>query len=243
MATSNLNEDKHHRRPGPQIKVCGLTRADEAAACAKLGVHAIGCVFYPKSPRHVTPGRAKAIVRSLPAGVTPVGVFVNESISAIADTVDRSGIQAVQLHGDESPDLVEKLATEGLLVIKALFVGRAPHIEQASEFFARAFLVECGKGMLPGGNALTWNWEIARPAAERYPLILAGGLTPENVGDAVHAALPDAVDVSSGVESAPGRKDLKKVASFINAVRKARTAPGSEKKQMRRIFQCRKPSI
>ena len=111
-----------------------------------------------------------------------------------------------------------QLIREGLFVIKALFADRAPVIEAASQYSASAYLVECGRGALPGGNAQEWDWSRAGPFAERHPLILAGGLTPENAAQAVRAALPDAVDVSSGVEAVPGRKSIRKVEQFIAAV-------------------------
>jgi indole-3-glycerol phosphate synthase/phosphoribosylanthranilate isomerase len=202
----------------PQVKICGLTRADEARACADLGAAAIGLVFYPKSPRHVTEAQACKIVAALPAGVTAVGVFVDADAEAIRKTVRACGLKAVQLHGAESATLVEDLHREGLAVIKALFAEKSPHMEEAARYRASAFLVECGRGPLPGGNALAWNWPAARPVARTAPLILAGGLTPGNVAAAVGSALPDAVDVSSGVESAPGIKDLGKAAAFFKAV-------------------------
>jgi phosphoribosylanthranilate isomerase len=136
--------------------------------------------------------------------------------------VDRTGLTAIQLHGDEPPDLVDRLLMEELLVIKAVFAGRAPGFADASRYAASAFLVECGKGPLPGGNARAWNWGEAAPIGERHPLILAGGLTPQNASQAVRAASPDAIDVSSGVEAGPGRKDLRKVEQLIAAVSAAR---------------------
>ncbi len=147
-----------------------------------------------------------------------MGVFVNETFSNIMRKVEQCRLKAVQLHGRESPDLVSRLRSENLLVIKALFTENSPCLEDASKYDASAFLLECGKGVLPGGNAMKWNWEKAHGFGEKYPFILAGGLAPDNVLDAVTASLPDAVDVSSGVESVPGRKDILKAESFIKAV-------------------------
>ena len=129
-----------------------------------------------------------------------------------------TGCTVVQLHGCESPESVQRLRREGLFVIKALFADRAPGIAAASRFPASAFLVECGQGPLPGGNARAWQWGRAAALGERHPLILAGGLDPQNAAQSVRAALPDAVDVSSGVEVRPGRKDIRKVEQFIAAV-------------------------
>ena len=201
-----------------QVKVCGLTRVDEAVACAQAGARAAGCVFYAKSPRCVTAATARAIRRALPPEVACVGVFVDEPFEGIMALAAHTGFTAVQLHGSEAPEVVERLRREGLFVIKALFADRAPGIETASQYSASAYLVECGRGALPGGNAQEWDWSRAGPFAEHHPLIMAGGLTPGNAAQAVRAALPDAVDVSSGVEASPGRKDICKVEQFIAAV-------------------------
>ena len=206
------------KRETVQVKVCGLTRADEAVACAQAGVHAVGCVFYAKSPRCVTAAAARAIRRALPPEVSCVGVFVDEPFEGVMATASQAGLTAVQLHGNEPPVVVERLRREGLFVIKALFADRAPGLDAALNYSASAYLVECGRGVLPGGNAHAWEWGRAAALGERHPLILAGGLTPENADQALRAALPDAVDISSGVEAGPGRKDIRKVEQFIAAV-------------------------
>jgi phosphoribosylanthranilate isomerase len=217
------NEPKHaaagrEKQETVQVKICGLTRVDEAVACARAGARAVGCVFYARSPRCVSAATAREIRRALPPEVACVGVFVDEPFETIMATAAHTGFAAVQLHGSEPPGLVERLRREGLFVVKALFADRKPAFEDAPRYPASAFLVECGRGALPGGNAQDWDWGRAGPCAERHPLILAGGLTPENAGQAVRAALPDAVDVSSGVEAGPGRKDIRKVEQFIAAV-------------------------
>jgi phosphoribosylanthranilate isomerase len=147
-----------------------------------------------------------------------VGVFVDEPFEGVMALATHTGFTAVQLHGSEAPEVVERLRREGLFVIKALFADRAPGIETASQYSASAYLVECGQGALPGGNAHAWEWGRAAALGQRHPLILAGGLTPTNAAQAVRAALPDAVDVSSGVEAVPGRKNIRKVEQFIAAV-------------------------
>jgi len=206
------------QRETVQVKVCGLTRVEEAVACAQAGARAVGCVFYAKSPRCVTAATARAIRRALPPEVACVGVFVDEPFEGIMALAAQTGFTAVQLHGSEAPEVVERLRREGLFVIKALFADRAPGLEAASKFAASAFLAECGQGPLPGGNAHAWEWGRATALGQHHPLILAGGLTPENAAQAVRAALPDAVDVSSGVEAGPGRKNIRKVEQFIAAV-------------------------
>lgn len=203
----------------PQIKVCGLTTSREARACVAAGARAIGFVAYPKSPRFIDAQAMRRIADDLPPAVCTVGVFVNETFERIMRTVAAGGLKAVQLHGRESPDLVTALAAEGVLVIKALFANGRPPFEAARHYSAAAtFLVEAAGGPLPGGNAMDWRWAEARRVSTRRPVVLAGGLTPENVREAIEAARPDGVDVSSGVELRPGRKDPAKVAAFCRAV-------------------------
>ncbi len=215
----------------PQIKICGLTDVSQALNCAELGADAIGLVFFAQSPRNVSIEKARAIADALPKHVTTTGVFVNESYEGVVEKAERCGLRAVQLHGNESPDLVLKLMNQGLRVIKVLYMESEPHVRDIGHYDPSAFLVECAKGVLPGGNALAWNFRNIRNVRTEKPLIIAGGLDPENIGDAVLSALPDAVDVSSGVESIPGQKDLAKVASFITRVKNCDMG-----KQARRIF-------
>jgi phosphoribosylanthranilate isomerase len=209
---------------GPQIKICGLTCADEALACARAGADAIGLVFYPFSPRCVSTADARRICAALPPQVRTVGVFVDARLDALMHQVDVCGLDAVQLHGQEPPELVARLKRSGRVVIKALFAARPPDFATAARYRASALLAECGRGRLPGGNAEVWDWSSAAALKTHGPLILAGGLDPANVADALKAGQPDAVDVSSGVESAPGRKDPRRVAAFIRAVRAAPAA-------------------
>lgn len=215
----------------PQIKICGLTKPDEAARCADMGADAIGLVFFKKSPRCVSMQKAQAIVRALPDTATPVGVFVNEPFNAIMDIVSSCGIRTLQLHGNEPPKFVKDLLDQGLYVIKGLYMEGEPSIKKADTYKASAFLVECAAGVLPGGNAQTWNWGDAAAFGQAHPLVLAGGLNAGNVTKAIQAAAPDAVDVSSGVEAAPGKKDLHKVQLFINHVKRSTT-----QRELRRIF-------
>ncbi len=216
-----MNTATKNHRASPQVKICGITRIEDALTTAELGADALGFVFFPKSPRYVSDETVRDIIRRLPEAVATVGVFVNASFSGIMRKVEYCGLTAVQLHGLETPDLVLRLAAEKLIVIKALFSGKPPFITDVSNYNASAYLVECGKGVLPGGNALEWNWSEARGLSRNHPLVLAGGLTPENVGKAVSDAQPDAVDVSSGVELQPGIKDTRKVKVFLEAVKKS----------------------
>lgn len=215
MIAAGNNASQRNR---PQVKICGITQIEHAVACAELGADAIGCIFFPKSPRHLTEEKARDIVSALPDHVKTTGVFVNASFDDIVKKVERCGLNAVQLHGQESPELVSRLAKEGLLVIKALFTGGEPSVTAASKYDAAAFLVECAGGPLPGGNALDWDWASVKHFGEQYPLVLAGGLSADNICEAIEAAMPDVVDVSSGVESSPGQKDIEKIKSFFRAM-------------------------
>jgi len=215
----------------PQIKICGLTSTDEALKCASAGADAIGLVFFKNSPRYIKPEKAKTICASLPENVTTVGVFVNEPFNSIMDIVSTSNLGAVQLHGNEPPKFVRRLTDQGLIVIKCLYMETQPSIAQVSTYQASAYLVECTRGELPGGNAMTWDWEDAAAFGDNHPMVLAGGLSPDNVASALDKSMPDAVDVSSGVERAPGKKNIHKVMQFIKAVRKC-----PSKRELRRIF-------
>ena len=209
----------------PQIKICGLTVADQAEACVAAGANAIGLIFYPKSPRHVSDAQGARISAAVAGKAKMVGVFVNAAEDEIVGRVKACRLTAVQLHGQEPPALVGRLKKSGLTVIKALFASRPPGFNNAGDFQPSAFLVECGQGTLPGGNAHAWKWADATALDTTFPLILAGGLAPDNVNEAIAAARPAAVDVSSGVEQAPGIKDMNKVRRFIREVQNCTTAP------------------
>jgi phosphoribosylanthranilate isomerase len=215
-----------------QIKICGLTGEEQALSCARLGADAIGLVFFSGSPRHVSDDKARAICRELPSGICTVGVFVNESFENIMKRVEFCGLRGVQLHGDESPGLVGRLRGEGLVVLKALFVNGHPSLALVDRYPATAFLLEAAGGPLPGGNARTWDWAAAGRLAGAVPRVLAGGLDADNVVEAIQSADPDAVDVSSGVESSPGTKDIAKVERFIARVK----AVGAMTRPLRRVF-------
>ncbi|MEJ2158178.1 MAG: phosphoribosylanthranilate isomerase [Desulfobacteraceae bacterium] len=220
-------------RSYPQIKICGLTDPEQAVECAKLGADAIGLVFYPKSPRNVSAEQAASITARLPGHVASVGVFVNPEKQFLLETIERCGLSAAQLHGQESPQWVADIGRSTRAgVIKALFAEREPRLSEAGCYDVGAYLVECGKGRLPGGNAMAWNWAIAEEFGRQYPVILAGGLSPENVADAISACLPDAVDASSHLEAGPGRKDLNKVKRFIEQVRQTAPLYQSRKREM-----------
>jgi len=200
----------------PWIKICGLTDPDNAIGCASLGADAIGLVFYKKSPRNVSMQQAARISKALPAHIKTIGVFVNAAYEDIMEKVNQCGLKGVQLHGNEPPALVNRLVKENLLVIKALFAAKKPFLNQVLQYDSASFiLVEYGKGVLPGGNAEAWDYEISCQLKTKTGIVLAGGLGPENIKEAIHTAKPAGVDVSSSVEKSHGVKDLDLVKDFI----------------------------
>lgn len=221
----------------PQIKICGLTDPEQAAQCAELGADAIGLVFYPKSPRNVSVEQAASIAACLPEHVAAVGVFVNPDRESLLHTIESCGLSGAQLHGQESSEWVDGLPVSiRSTVIKALFAERAPKLTEAGHYDVKAYLVECGKGQLPGGNAMVWDWAIADEFAQHYPLILAGGLGPDNVAAAISTCLPDAVDASSSLELEPGCKDMEKVRRFIDQVRQTAPLYNARKREMASVL-------
>ncbi len=201
-----------------QIKICGLTDICEAKEVADLGVDAIGFVFFPKSPRNLTMNQAKNISLALPQKVKKVGVFVNPSFSFLMKRVKECNLDFVQLHGQETQDFIKALNKKNVNVIKTLFVNSTPSLSDVIKYNAHSYLVECGRGKLPGGNAIDWDFKSSRKFGENHPLILAGGLCAKNIEKAIEDSYPDAVDVSSGVEYKPGRKDISKIIKFVKIV-------------------------
>jgi phosphoribosylanthranilate isomerase len=203
-----------------RIKICGITNREDARQAVSAGADALGFVFWAGSPRAVVPKIVAEITRDLPGRVLRVGVFVNATAPAILSTVSACGLDAVQLHGDESPEFCDALAP--FPVWKAFRVGNRDVLQQLAAYRdpTAAWLLDSFVSGQPGGSGATFNWEIAREAQQlAHPIVLSGGLTPENVAGAVRQVQPAAVDVSSGVELAPGRKDAEKVRRFIAAAR------------------------
>lgn len=198
-----------------RVKICGLTRPEDAWAAARLGADAVGFNFWPGSTRYVPPEVARAMVDRLPPFVAPVGVFVNQTEEEIRTAAAASGVRVLQLHGDEGPDLCARMP---LPVVKAIRVESARSLDALGAYQVAAFLLDAPSGGF-GGSGSTFDWSLLEGVAELGPVVLAGGLTPENVAAAVRAVRPYAVDVASGVESAPGAKDVARMARFIAAVR------------------------
>jgi phosphoribosylanthranilate isomerase len=210
------------------VKICGITNVEDALAAIEAGASLLGFNFYAKSPRCVTVEDARRIIEQLPETVLCVGVFVNEDVESVESVASASGVGAVQLHGDETPEFcarlrqLSKLKTDGGFIIKALRVSRDFSVEDAARFGVEAVLLDAYARDAWGGTGRTFDWEVARRARAVVPkLILAGGLTAENVTRAVETVRPYAVDVCSGVENAPGRKSFQLMRSFVEAVRAA----------------------
>ena len=202
-----------------KVKICGLTSVADALAAAEAGADMIGLMFYDGSPRRVTPAQAAAIARALPPFVLRVGVFVNPDEAQVLEAIAACGLNLLQFHGDEDSDFCTQF---GVMSVKAVRVQSAESLQTLANFQTDAFLLDAFSKSGLGGTGEQFNWDLAM-AAQKFgkPIFLAGGLTPENVGDAVKKVRPFAVDVSSGVESAPGIKDAAKVRAFIAAVRAA----------------------
>jgi len=199
-----------------KVKICGITRLDDALHACSCGADALGFVFYARSPRCVSPEQAQPIIAALPPFVTTVGLFVNAVPEEVSACVARCGLDAVQYHGDESPEVC---AAAPVKAIKALRVKDAASLDGHAEYLTSGLLLDAWCESAYGGTGHTFNWGLAGEVARQRPIILAGGLTPENVCEAVGTVRPYAVDVSSGVESAPGVKDPLKVAAFIAAAK------------------------
>jgi len=208
------------------IKVCGLTRTQDAIIAAKAGADLLGVVFSGRSPRAIEPAQAASLVASARRHAPQtqwIGVFVDAPAERIRHVADAVGLAGVQLHGDETSDTVDRLVRSGLFVIKALRIGDRADLARIDEYSPDAFLLDTYVPGLHGGTGRTFDWSIARDAAKTKRIILSGGLTADNVGVAVELARPWGVDASSGLEDAPGRKNVERLRAFIAAARRALT--------------------
>ena len=199
------------------IKICGITNLDDAHAAIAAGADALGFNFYQPSPRYITPESAREIINTLPASVLTVGVFVNEpSPDAVRAIANRAGVKAVQLHGDESPDYCRALKS----VIKNFSVSTDFDVDQIRAYEVDAIMLDTKHNHLRGGTGRVFDWSIAQRVNQLVPkLFLAGGLSPENVSDAIALVHPYAVDACSALEDKPGIKNHERMRVFVNAVR------------------------
>jgi phosphoribosylanthranilate isomerase len=206
-----------------KIKFCGITSVEDAKKSAILGVDAIGLIFFKDSPRYVTPEKASAITSILPPFITSVGVFVNEELGFIEECIEECGLSAIQLHGDEDVEYCVKfkgLKFKGVKLIKAIRVKDKESIRSIEDCPADAFLLDTYKKGIYGGTGEAFDFSLALLAKEYgRNLIISGGLTPDNVHDIIKQVQPYAVDVSSGIESSPGKKNIELMEQFIEEVR------------------------
>lgn len=199
--------------------MCGMTRPADAHAAAVAGASAIGIVFWPGSPRAVDIPTARAIVAALPAGVPAIGVFVNQPLEEIDAAIDGAGLFGVQLHGDEPIDMIARIRRP---VIRAVSLESIENLDAVPSHVT--VLLDAHDPQRRGGTGRTIDWNAAAAIARRRPIVLAGGLTPRNAADAISTVRPYAVDVASGIESAPGIKDHQLMKEFVDAVRRASEA-------------------
>ncbi len=202
-----------------KIKICGITNPDDAILSAKLGADALGFIFYKKSPRYISPVDAKAIIKRLPPFVSSVGIFVNESRDSVIEIATECSLTAVQLSGDETRDFFMSLPFQ---VIKAVRVKDASSLGVIRSYDPGAtILLDSFVPGTYGGTGTSFDWQLVGGYLNDYHIIMAGGLRPENVSDMLRELRPYGIDVSSGVEQSPGKKDPEKLRSFVRNVKKA----------------------
>ncbi len=202
-----------------RVKVCGITRREDALEAMKAGVHALGVVFQPESPRFVAPSQARRVIVSLPPMVSWVGVFVNQYVEAVLETAHQVGLDTLQLHGEESRHECHYFLEKGFRVIKAIRVASEKDLKILERYrgAVSAILLDTRVAGEYGGTGRTFPWKLARQVKD-IPIILAGGLNPENVAQAIAEVHPWGVDASSGVEMAPGIKDPGLIREFMNNI-------------------------
>ncbi len=196
-----------------KVKICGITNKADAQKATDLGAWALGFIFAKQSPRSISPYKARTIIKELPPFVTPVGVFVNQKAGAVMDIADFCGIQTLQFHGDESPMYLRRF--KKFQCIKVFRVGDDFNISGLSQFKASAFCFDTFRSDTYGGSGQVFNWDVIKGKKFPVPVILSGGLNPENVAQAIKELNPYAVDVASGVEKAPGKKDHRLLEEFL----------------------------
>jgi phosphoribosylanthranilate isomerase len=200
-----------------KIKICGITNISDAYRAAECGVDALGFIFYPKSQRYVAPAKAKEIIQKLPREIITVGVFVNHEIQEVKEIAQFCGLNLIQLHGDESPEYCAQFPMSSL--IKAVSCQTEKEIQELKNYPVAAILMDAREAGHYGGTGKNSDWRLAIKVKETHPLILAGGLNRENIREAIERVRPQAVDINSGVEISPGKKDPNKIREIIKIVR------------------------
>jgi phosphoribosylanthranilate isomerase len=209
-----------------EIKICGITGIEDALHAEACGANALGFIFYRQSPRYIAPAQAARIIARLPGAICKVGVFVNEAAETVKQTAAACGLDLIQLHGDETVEYCKGFRPE--VLIKALPLETEEDLQEAFLFSVQALLVDARAAGRYGGTGKLASWELAARLGKEKPLILAGGLNSENIVAALHTVRPRAVDINSGVESAPGIKDAEKVKEIIGIIRGEGNGEGHE---------------
>ncbi len=202
-----------------EIKICGITNMEDAVMAFAYGADALGFIFYEKSPRYVSPETAMSIIQNLPDEISKVGVFVNHDIHAVRQIYEFCGLDLIQLHGDESPDYCREFSQS--ILIKAISPRNEEDLGIVNQYNVKAVIVDARESGLYGGTGKKSNWELAAKLKEMHLLVLSGGLNAGNILQGIRTVSPHAVDVNSGVELSPGKKDPKKVQSMIETVHAA----------------------
>jgi phosphoribosylanthranilate isomerase len=206
-----------------RVKICGITRLEDAELAASLGAWALGFILWPQSKRHVEEAVAAGIARQVRRQAELVGVFVNPTLDEVARAVDAIGLSHIQLHGDEGPSFaLEAGRRTGAKVIKAARVAGGADLQSLERFHTDFHLLDTAVEGVRGGSGRSWDWSLAAQRRSKVPMILSGGLTPDNVADGIAAVRPYAVDVASGVEASPGVKDPAKLEAFLSIAAPAR---------------------
>ncbi|MBF0122250.1 MAG: phosphoribosylanthranilate isomerase [Candidatus Omnitrophica bacterium] len=202
-----------------KVKICGITNVKDARAAVQAGADAVGFIFYKKSQRYISPSKAKRIIETLPPFVSKVGVFVDEKAGSLRDIIDFCGLDTIQLHGDEDHHTCHRYKRYGVKIIKAFRVKENFNLKILRPFKVDAYLFDAYVKDIPGGTGETFSWNILEDIQVRVPFILSGGLHSGNVQKAIRMVRPYAVDVSSGVEKEPGKKDHGQVRVFLKMAR------------------------
>lgn len=217
-----------------EVKICGITNTEDAQAAVECGADALGFIFHEPSPRYISPERAKAVIEELHSQICKVGVFVNLEHQRIYEIAQYCGLDLMQLHGDESPEYCRRFPA--IKLIKAVSPRGAEDLKSLDEYAVRSFLIDSRYRGLYGGTGKTCDWGLAAMIANEKPLILSGGLGPENLEEAIRNVSPLAVDICSGVESAPGIKDHEKMRMAVEKVRAIYDSPQGSRVIFQRIF-------
>lgn len=201
-----------------KVKICGITQQEQAKQIADLGVDAMGFILYPPSPRYVQPDIVKKLIIGLPPFLTTVGVFVNEPIETIIQIMRKTGLDIAQLHGDESPEYCRHLSQSGIRWLKAFRVREKGDLEKLKGYRSKHFLLDAWSEKGHGGTGETFDWDLAKSASGQSEIILAGGITEENIEEAIEKVSPYGIDLSSGVEVSPGIKSIEKIERLLKRI-------------------------